>query len=66
MPNPARTPDFNTMPRAELAVWKVAIDAAIAAGQAAGRPDFEVAFLADAEGVSVTFTIPLSPSDRKD
>ena len=54
------------MPRAELAAWKVAIDAAIAAGQAAGLPDFEVAVLADSEGVSVTFTIPLSPSDRKD
>lgn len=66
MPNPARTPDFNTMPRAELAAWKLAIDAALAAGRAAGPPDFEVAVLADAEGVSVTFTIPFLPSDRKD
>lgn len=66
MPNSARIPDFNTMPRAEPAAWKLAIDAALAAGRAAGLPDFEVAVLADAEGVSVTFTIPFLPSDRKD
>lgn len=62
----ARTPDFSTMTRTELGAWKLAIDAALAAAQAAGLSDFEVAVLADAEGVSVTFTIPLSPSDRKD
>lgn len=66
MPDPALIPDFNTMPRAELAAWKLALDAALAAAKAAGGGEFEVAVLADAEGVSVTFTIPLSPSDRKD
>lgn len=62
MPNAASLPDFNTMTRAELTAWKLALDATLAAGRAAGLPDFEVAILADAEGVSVTFTIPLSPS----
>lgn len=67
MPDPARIPDFNTMPRTELAAWKLALDAALAAAKAAGGGDeFEVAILADAEGVSVTFTIPFLPSDRKD
>lgn len=59
----APSPDFSTMSRAELTAWKGAIDAAIAAAEAAGGgDDFDVAFLADDEGVSVTFTIPLPPS----
>lgn len=59
----APSPDFSTMSRAELTAWKGAIDAAIAAAEAAGGgDDFDVAMLADDEGVSVTFTIPLSPS----
>jgi len=55
-------PDFSTMTRAELTAWKLAIDAALAAAKAAGRVDFDCAFLADDEGVSVTFTIPMPPS----
>lgn len=60
----APSPDFSTMSRAELTAWKGAIDAAIAAAEAAGGggDDLDVAILADDEGVSVTFTIPLSPS----
>lgn len=59
----APSPDFSTMSRAELTAWKGAIDAAIAAAEAAGGgDDFDFAMLADDEGVSVTFTIPLSPS----
>lgn len=57
------TPDFNSMTRAELTVWKIAIDAAIAAAKAAGGgDDFDCALLADDEGVSVTFTILFPPS----
>ena len=56
-------PDFNSMTRTDLTVWKIAIDAAIAAAKAAGGgDDFDVAFLADDEGVSVTFTILFPPS----
>jgi len=55
-------PDFSTMTRAELSVWKIAIDASLAAAKVAGGADFNVVFLADDEGVSVTFTIPLPPS----
>lgn len=55
--------DLQAMSHAELTAWKLATDAALAAAEAAGAgDDFEVAFLADDEGVSVTFTIPLSPS----
>lgn len=56
------TQDFNSMTRTDLTVWKIAIDAAIAAAEAAGGDDFDVAFLADDEGVSVTFTILFTPS----
>lgn len=63
MPIAAHPPDFDTMPLAELTAWKRALDGALAAADAAGGGDgFEVAILADAEGVSVVFTIPLSPS----
>lgn len=55
-------PDFSTMTRAELSAWKIAIDASLAAAKVAGGADFNVALLADDEGVSATFTIPLPPS----
>ena len=67
MPIATHPPDFDTIPLAELTAWKRALDAALAAAEAAGGDDFEAAILADAEGVSVVFTIPLSPSQpRKD
>jgi len=49
--------DFDRMPITQLRAWSTAIDAAIAALEAAGGG--EIALIADAEGVSVTFTIEI-------
>lgn len=56
-------PDIAAMPINQLRAWSSAIAAAIAALEAAGGG--EVALFADAEGVSVTFTIPIDPQPEE-
>ncbi len=56
-------PDLTAMPIAQLRAWSSAVAAAIAALEAAGGG--EVALFADAEGVSVTFTIPINPQPEQ-
>jgi len=55
-------PDFQTLPLAELLAWQGAIAGALAVARELGRgADLDFAILADDEGVSVTFSIPLRP-----
>ena len=56
-------PDLTVMPIDQLRSWSSAVAAAIAALEAAGGG--EVALFADAEGVSVTFTIPINPQPEQ-
>lgn len=49
----------------ELRALDRALRAAIAAAEAGGG-GFEAAILADADGVSVTFTIPLQPPETEE
>lgn len=55
-------PDLSALTLPELRALHQALGLAIAAAKAGGGVDFDCALLADDEGVSVTFTIPVIPA----
>lgn len=60
----SHAPDLSALTLPELRALNVAVGVAIAAAKAvaeSGGGSFDCAILADAEGVSVTFTIPVTP-----
>ncbi len=56
-------PDFSVMTLPELRAWDVALRHAVAALSEAGEGD--AAIYADAEGVSVTITVPIGHSGKE-